>query len=69
VKMRHSAEGRPFWGADASRVMASASRDRELSLRRAMIAGQHLKERSFRRDAETSTRDACAPQAARGERQ
>ncbi len=46
--------------AHASRVLASASRDRELSLRQTKTAVQHFDKRFFRRDAETNTRDACA---------
>ena len=42
-----------LWGAHASRVLATASRRRELST---TLFGS-----SFRRDAETNTRDACAP--------
>ena len=61
---RRSAEGGRFWVAHAFRVLASASRDRELPLWQAMIAGPAPTKRLFRRDAETSTRDACATQTA-----
>src|SRR5207247_308404 len=52
-----------FWGARASRVLASAS-SRSRTLLQNLQCGRHevLKERMFRRDAETSTRAACAPQ-------
>jgi|GEM_PF-465365 len=49
---------RAFWGARPSRVLAAASRCRELlSL---------LRKSLFRRDAETRTRDGCAPRESPG---
>jgi len=58
-------EGRQLWGAHASRVLVSASRRNELvePLEVCTFALQitHCKS-SSRRDAATSTRDACAPQ-------
>jgi hypothetical protein len=51
--------------AHASRVLANAS-SRSRTFRGAFLAEQTLhKERLFRRDAETSTRDACATRITR----
>jgi len=54
-----------FWGAHASRVLATpkafASRGLPLSARNQNQMAKFM-ESSFRRDAETSTRDACATQ-------
>ena len=51
----------PFWGAHASRVLASAS-SRSRTFHDDFVGGYMLeKERLFRRDAETNTRDVCAP--------
>jgi hypothetical protein len=47
------------WGAHASRVLASASRDRKLFKCIDTLFDRSQK-RSFRRAAETSTRAACA---------
>jgi hypothetical protein len=52
-----------FWGAHPSRVLAKASRFREL-LKAKPSFKEISKETSFRRDAETHTRDGCAPQSA-----
>ena len=53
-----------FRGAHASRVLANAS-SRSRTFRRDFAWWQALhEERLFRRDAKTSTRDACAPQNA-----
>jgi len=51
-----------FWGARASRVLAMASCHRELFRARDSLDQAFTYGRLFRRDAETSTRDACAPQ-------
>jgi hypothetical protein len=48
------------WVAHASRVLTSASRDRELSLWQRAIPRHAFKKRLLRRDAETNTLDACA---------
>ena len=63
MSVRFVAEGQ-IWVAHAFRVLASSSRDRELPLGQATIAGPAPARRLFRRDAETSTRDACATQTA-----
>src|SRR6266480_5083737 len=46
--------------AHPSRMLASASRDRELFLCDASARDSRIRTRLFRRDAKTSTRDACA---------
>ena len=53
---------RQFWGARASRVLATpkAFASRELLLRYSIKPATKQLGSSFRRDAETSTRDACA---------
>ena len=54
--------GPALWEAHPSRVLASASRGRELFLLRRAVARDACDwKRLFRRDAETNTRDACAP--------
>ena len=53
----------PIQVARPSRLLASASRDRELfPSMRTPAEATHESESPFRRDGETSTRDACAPQ-------
>jgi hypothetical protein len=49
-----------FWVAHASRVLASASSRSRTSFNVATALRMSLRQSSFRRDAETSTRDACA---------
>ncbi len=49
--------------AHPSRMLASASRDRGLLLGYPITCSVHLRERLFRRDAETSTRDGCVTQS------
>ena len=66
MSVRFTTKGGQIWEAHASRALASASCDRELSLRQVTATGQPLKQRLFRRDAETSTRDACAIRTANG---
>src|SRR5260370_13158505 len=51
---------RQVWVAHASRLLASASSRSRTSLLPPEWPRSHVKERSFRRDAETNTRDACA---------
>jgi len=54
-----------FCVAHASRVLANAS-SRSRTFHNALFVEQTVhKERLFRRDAETSTRDVCAPQITR----
>ena len=62
MKNHFAAKHAQIWGAHASRVLASASRDRELLLPQATAITQCFEKPLFRRDAETNTRDACAPQ-------
>ena len=65
MSARFQGEGESIWVAHASRVLANAS-SRSRTFRSAFLAEQTLhKERLFRRDAETSTRDACATRITR----
>ncbi|PYI45352.1 MAG: hypothetical protein DMF10_11385 [Verrucomicrobia bacterium] len=50
------------WGARASRILASASRDGGLFSCITRLRDSRVEKRSFRRDAETNIRDGCAPQ-------
>src|ERR671931_2405911 len=63
VKMANHSQSceRKFWEAHAYRVPATASsRSRTSLVRLISHSKRSLKESSFRRDAETNTRDACA---------
>jgi hypothetical protein len=50
-----------IWGAHASRVLTNASSRSRTSPYVFRTARASVTERLFRRDAETNTRDACAP--------
>src|SRR6266704_3523793 len=50
-----------FWGAHASRVLASPSSRSRTSFNASPALRVRLRQSPFRRDAETNTRDACAP--------
>ena len=56
---------RQFWGARASRVLAMVSSPSRPFLTYSIKPAMRRPGSSFRRDAETSTRDACATYSAR----
>ena len=60
VNRRENSVAAEGWVAHASRVLAKASGVRELFFGCVLVRGGKLEESPLRRDAATSTRDACA---------